>query len=106
PPPAGRAPATAQAASRDTIRRPIGPSLRSLARAMVAHLPPTCRAHTAEGYSGLVQRRMPAVLRRRGVVIGLQIVFIVAFTAILGWVLGDTWGVGLPHFGHAVRGAA
>ena len=53
--------------------------------------PGTCRAHTAEGYSGLVQRRMPKCPRRRGVVIGLQIAPIVAFTAVLGWFLRDTW---------------
>jgi uncharacterized membrane protein YbhN (UPF0104 family) len=43
-----------------------------------------------------VQRRVPPVLRRRGVVIGLQIVFVVAFTAVLGWFLRDTWRDALP----------
>jgi uncharacterized membrane protein YbhN (UPF0104 family) len=55
----------------------------------------------SRGYSGPVQRRLPAVLRRRGVVVGLQIAFVVAFTAVLGWFLRDTWRDALPLLRHA-----
>jgi uncharacterized membrane protein YbhN (UPF0104 family) len=48
-----------------------------------------------------VQRRLPAVLRRRGVVIGLQIAFVVVFTAVLAWFLRDTWREALPLLRHA-----
>ena len=36
------------------------------------------------------------MLRRRRVVVALQIVFVVAFTAVLGWFLRDTWRDALP----------
>jgi uncharacterized membrane protein YbhN (UPF0104 family) len=48
-----------------------------------------------------VQRRVPAVLRRRGVVIGLQVAFLVAFTGVLAWFLRDTWRDALPLLRHA-----
>ena len=40
--------------------------------------------------------RLPPVLRRRSVVIGLQIAFVVGFTAVLTWFLRDTWRESLP----------
>jgi uncharacterized membrane protein YbhN (UPF0104 family) len=43
-----------------------------------------------------VQRRLRAVLRRRRVVVALQVGFVVAFTAVLGWFLRDTWREALP----------
>jgi glycosyltransferase 2 family protein len=43
-----------------------------------------------------VQRRLRSLLARRGVVVGLQLGFVVAFTAILGYFLRDVWAEALP----------
>jgi uncharacterized membrane protein YbhN (UPF0104 family) len=43
-----------------------------------------------------VQRRLRSLLARRRIVVGLQIGFVVAFTAVLGYVLRDVWADALP----------
>ena len=43
-----------------------------------------------------MQRRLRSLLARRGVVVGLQLGFVVAFTAILGYFLRDVWADALP----------
>ena len=43
-----------------------------------------------------MQRRLRSLLARRGVVVGLQLGFVVAFTVILGYFLRDVWAEALP----------
>ena len=43
-----------------------------------------------------MQRRLRSLLARRRVVVGLQLGFVVVFTAVLGWFLRDVWADALP----------
>lgn len=46
-------------------------------------------------------RRARLLLQRRRVVVGLQLGFVAAFTAVLGYVLRDVWAEALPRFREA-----
>jgi glycosyltransferase 2 family protein len=48
-----------------------------------------------------VASRIPAILRRRRVLVGLQLAFVAAVLASLGWALRDTWGDALPRLADA-----
>jgi hypothetical protein len=48
-----------------------------------------------------VASRLPAVLRRRRVLVGLQIAFVAVVLAFLGWALRDVWSDAIPRLADA-----
>lgn len=48
-----------------------------------------------------MQERIPSFLRRRSVVVGLQLAFVAIVLASLGYALRDAWGDALPRLGDA-----